>query len=245
MLSKADWSGLRNLIAVNAIMSNRITEITATGNPAVFDTNLEKALKDYIIPFSSQTGITGINIFRLGLNLVNDEKRYSAGTGYSLYIGSTGTGYDTFLKAGTYRFCAEMLNGASYDLYYRKSDQEAQYIWKSGDNVTTAVFTLSQDGWYRFNFTSANPTNVGDCWISYGTDEIPYTPYVGTKFPVSWQTGAATEGTFNAITGELTVTAPEAGTYQLEPVLIETLNGANTILTDTNGTNTVKYLKRG
>ncbi len=40
-------------------------------------------------------------------------------------------------------------------------------------------------------------------------------------------------GTLNVTTGELTVTQPEAATYQLEPTVVPTVNGTTQIISDT------------
>ena len=64
-----------------------------------------------------------------------------------------------------------------------------------------------------------------------GTIDEEYAPYEESEYSVSWEdvAGAITDGQFNATTGELTVTAPTAGEYQLDPVEIKTAKGFNTI----------------
>ena len=143
--------------------------VTLTGGLVHFQTDVD-----------GLTQITGSgNITVAGKNLIDDSKRYQQAAGYSLYIGSTGTGYNIYLPAGTYRFTAEMRNNASYDLYYRKSDKEAEYIWHKESKVTTATFTIANAGMYRFNFTSAVKENVGPCCVSVAED-TGYEAYTGT-----------------------------------------------------------------
>ena len=143
-------------------------QVTESGSIVHFQT-------DMVAPIEI-TGSGDVTI--CGKNFIDDSKRYQQAAGYSLYIGATGTGYNIFLKAGTYRFTADMKNNASYDLYYRKSDGQAVIIWHKEDKVTTATFTLPADGMYRFNFTSATASNVGDCCVSLA-DDTGYETYNG------------------------------------------------------------------
>lgn len=142
------------------IVLNQPHSVTVSGSLVHFETD-----------FPGLMQITGSgNIWATGKNLIDDSKRYSAGIGYSLYIGATGTGYDIYLKAGTYRFSAQFLNGARYDLFYRRSDGNATNIWRADTGVSEATFTLSQGGWYRFNMTGVTPANVGNCMLSVAND---------------------------------------------------------------------------
>ena len=143
-------------------------QVTVSGSFVHFETDMAASL------IISGTG----NITIAGKNLIDDSKRYQQAAGYSLYIGATGTGYNIYLPAGTYRFTAEMYNNASYDLYYRKSDNEAKYIWHKGSKVTTAIFTLTESGLYRFNFTSPVKENVGPCCVS-AEEDTGYEAYTG------------------------------------------------------------------
>lgn len=150
------------------IILNQPHPVTLSGGLVHFETDF---------PGLMQVTGTG-DIHATGKNLIDDSKRYSAGVGYSLYIGSTGTGYDNYLKAGTYWLSIEFFNGVCYAMYYRRSGDSAVMLWSANSGTSSKTFTLLQDGLYRFNLMSATPSNVGNCILSVA-DDTGYESYNG------------------------------------------------------------------
>ena len=149
-------------------------KMTASGSVAHFNTDMAGQL----------TLVGSGNITVSGANLIDDTIRSAGRT--TVYIGAVDGSYNLYLKAGVYRFSAEMLNNADYSLYIRPSSGSTTVIWSAGNHTTTALVTLTQSGLYRINFYMANgltASDIGNCWLTYGTDAIGYEPYKGETLP--------------------------------------------------------------
>lgn len=190
-----DVMGLRRRLA-----SEPIYQVTETGTVIRYDNGVAAPLV-----------ITGSGtVVNCGSNMIDDSKRYTSSS--SVYVGNAGTGYTIPLRAGTYTFSCEFLNGAHYFAYVReKNASSAQVIWRDTDySVSSAAFTLEADGLYRFNLylaTGVNKNNVGRCWLNYGSTALPYEAYTGTKSETL--TGRRSVNGVNTIwsdTGDITVT---------------------------------------
>ena len=231
---------LKTLLMLKAASGNAtLVEDTATGNPLTFETDIAKPLKELSIPFTSESGITGLSIYRTGKNLYDNTfpslsaylyyRHYFVGN-FSNVTGSSNVplsqGYgNLFLLPG------KVSTGAS----------------TGSNNITDGVtHTVTPvDGWvtivYRNNY-GVNPADY-DIQIEPGESASEYATYSGEIIPVSFGE-TVNAGELDAMTGVLTVTSPESKTINLDPVSLSALVGDNVIWTDTNGTNTVKFLKK-
>ena len=158
-------------------------------------------------PYSNEcpiTGRTGVTVERTGKNLLSDGTVYKNGNQYT--VGATSTReYPFFLKAGTYT--ASNAGTASY-MYWQLKDTSLNNIIHNA-STTVGTFTLSQDGWYRFWFYTADAdpsfTNIQ---LEVGSTASDYSAYSGASYPATWQSEAGTVygGTVDLVSGELTVT---------------------------------------
>ena len=223
-------------------------EKTATGNPASFSTDVEKALTDLTIAFTDANGATGMNIWHSGKNLANvtiEQGTINGSTGEDSPDNSRiRTKEFIFIKAGNYSISASGVGQVVWCRY----DKAKTFVTSNGFYDLPKKFSMAADGYVRFIFRKSSnnervyPEDISNVQLEIG-DASAYEAYHGETYPVTW-TDAVTAGSFDAVTGVLTETAPESKTVELDPVSIQTFNGDNVIQTDTSGTNTVKYLKK-
>ena len=217
-------------------------EHTIINNPATFTTDLAKPLLRFVIPFTSESGLTGLNIYRTGKNIYDGQfPSLSSNIYYRHYF----VGYATVTGSSNVPLSAQ-----GYGNIFLLPGKVNSGVSTGGNNITNGVSRTVNpvDGWvtvaYRNNY-DVNPADY-NVQIEVGATASAYEPFSGTIIPVSWQTeaGAVNEGELDALTGVLTVTSPESKTVQLDPVTLSTLVGENVIWTDTNGDNTITYLKK-
>lgn len=236
-------SGLKRLIAVKAAASGAgtLTEYTATGNPATFTTNAARALKKLEAPFTPKqagsgdpapdnmreiTGFDGVTVTR------NGETVAAAAFGETVYGGTAD------IVAGT------LFVEWAYKEYVGAEDED--WNVESGSNF----YIMTPSAWKR---------------NTQGTSELVCNMVVSSTSVISGKCRITNSGNLNVHIGSLidvstvaafrewlaehplqvacVLTAPQ--TVTLTPKEIETLVGENVITTDTNGINTIKYLKRG
>lgn len=253
---------LKKLILWKAAVGSPLYEHTINNNPAVFTTEVAKPLKGLSIPFTSETGITGLTIYRTGKNLFDQQKYADAAeykNRYNYYFYTN----PIILKPNTkYTITPDEIKNVGSGLYLvlyivSGSDPTAFsgssiYPVYNGATSYNRNFTTGETGVIRLGVSDTQPQEKLDAimsvnWqIEFGETGSAIEPYTGTTIPVSWQTEAGTVygGTLDALTGVLTVTSPESKTVQLDPVTLSTLIGDNVIWTDTNGDNTIIYLSK-
>lgn len=129
-------------------------------------------------------------------------------------------------------------------------DKDWNYLSTSSSffNGSPVTITIPDSASYAvivFRSTVGTPYTYSNVQFEVGETATDYVQYAGTTYPVTFPAGAGsvTAGSFDAVTGVLTTTSPAAGTYQLSPLVVQTLIGTNTVWSDTNGTNSITYLK--
>lgn len=203
-LAESTTNGITIYVTSGTVCNNKVFTpmccLSTASNPTTF------APYSNICPISS---FTGCNVRRTGKNLIDDSIKYrqSAAT---VAIGNE-YAYTIVLKAGTYTFSVEFLNGAYAGAYIReKNGTSNTAIWTSTSMRTSASFTLASDGLYRIWLNNSNglsASNIGRCQLEYGSTATVYEAYAGTVVPISWQSEAGTiyGGTLDVTTGVLTV----------------------------------------
>lgn len=230
-------------------------EHTIINNPATFTTDMAKPLRKLLIPFTPVqsgsgdpsptnirpiTGWTGLNIYQSGENTSNPE--------------TTAVSWST--EAGTvYGGTLDALTGVLTVTHIQKAFKKSDY----GPETAGTAIPYRQTGGNTkdiapisgINWTQAKKTQIMNCArIANPYSETQYGNYVGVVF---WQTST---GTVFRISAPLYDALSESDeiiycyelatpqTVQLDPVTLSTLVGDNVIWTDTNGDNTIVYLKK-
>ena len=240
-------------------------ERTIINNPAVFTTEVAKPLKGLSITFTSESGLTGLNISRTGKNLLNaiaaniipfesaGYDNYTLSDGTVHITGQTLFGFKVPVEPGIdYRWSFVIDSGVTVEAFdysaepdkIRNSDHVCHY--QSNKSEGTISVPVGSTWIALAVLTTKADVTISDIQIEVGTTTTAYEPYTGTIIPVSWQTEAGTVygGTLDALTGVLTVTSPESKTVQLAPISLSTLIWKNVIWTDTNSVNTIVYLSK-
>lgn len=238
--------------AIQAKASGSLTENTVTGNPAAFTTDVAKALTGLTIPFTpiqagsgdpsptnvrAISGFTGVNVYHSGEDTSEyDTYAVTFPSGQTIYGGTLDavTGVLTVNRAaytedGTTADRWNLSASSGYNRFYiaysvlgekPKYDSTANllvnYMKSSGGAAAAWSAFIGSTG----NFLCYVPQDViadKDAWAAYVTEH-----------PL-----------------QIVYELDEPFTIQLDPVTIQTLIGNNTVWTDTNGTNTVKYLSKG
>ena len=260
MLAKQDWSGLRKLITAKALIGDLpdINEYTATGNPAEFTTNVIRPLQSFEIPFSPvQSGS--------GDPSPSNVRPISGWPGVTV----TANG-QTILVA--WESVAGVVYGGTVDLVTGVMTVTQKLYTLCGADSEGWTYLGTSLGRYRFY--SEGGANGATSGIDYGagkTSVVAADHLVaaqnGTSASCSAYSGNSTTGgtegdnvvvgvTFASTAAELKAYFAEhplhiigilktPQTIQLSPIEIKTIIGQNSISTNTNGTNTIKYLKRG
>lgn len=168
-------------------------------------------------------GLTGINIYRSGKNLV----QFSNQQGPS---GAFYNGYSGWLTNGSWRIPDASIK-YTYSVYIdnrNASESSRAKIWFFGADGTTSAgivegtqITAGAEGWSIVSFgNNANlyfaafglGLQAGGIatkgMVEIGESRTDYEPYSGTTIPISWQTKAGTVygGSLDVLTGVLTVT---------------------------------------
>ena len=232
-----------------------LQEFTATGNPATFLTNIAKPLAGLLIPFSPVqtgtgdpapdnvrpiTGWTGLNIYHSGEDTSNPD------TIPVSWQTEAGTVYGGMLDA---------LTGVLTVTHYLFTiDKTTYFVFGQGFNSNyRAVYYLPENGKIQ-QFSNCNMFR----FRAYNNAAMYY-PDKGkiSAYPADSETDRAVFGLPDGITNEnewrsyietngniqIAYELAEPFTVQLDPATLSTLIGENVVWTDTNGTNTIKYLK--
>lgn len=161
------------------------------------------------------TGHTGVNVSRTGRNLIDGSKKAKAGA--SIYIGVTEASKPfATLPAGTYTVSVTMAGTLARNLYMKDFDTNTYitgfpaYIGYTDGSPAVKTFTLSKSTklmFWSYNTSFQSVDDILTVKIEPGSQATAYTPYVGTVYPITWETAAGTVygGTLDVLTGTLTV----------------------------------------
>ena len=234
------------LVAASGANDVPTVEATASGNPATFTTDVKKALAGLTIPFTPiQTGsgdpapdnIRDI-LGRTGIRISYSGSDTSNPAFVDVSFGNAGTVYGGTLDAITGVLTVSWVL-ASAKWGTMASSYSSETVIQRILMINTQVPVAGETG------ANTCLCNVGKFAWKSQTYEPPhfYTGYSNT-----YQTYVAyvylPVGTDDDLTVSLVAPLTEPYTVQLDPVTIETLIGENNIWTDTNGSNTVTYLKK-
>ena len=220
-----------------------LVEYTVTGNPATFTTDVARALTAFTIPFTPIqsgsgdpspdnvrpiTGITGLNVYRSGADTSNP-------TTYSVsFPAEAGTVYGGELDTvtGVLTVNWQLLDttwGAGIAPSVRGDNTRKRFLLGSAIAQQTETDSSKQKcniARYRRAFTD----DIVHFYCSFG-DKCAY-----VFLP---------NNTDDSTVIQVAVALATPVTYQLTPLVVETLKtGTNNIWTDTNGTNSITYLKK-
>lgn len=228
-----DFLSMDSLLFLAGASGSKLVEYTATGNPATFNTNVSKPLRQLLIPFTpvqsgtgdpspenvrSITGWTGINVTSNGTTI---PITFPAEVG-TVYGGSLDvvTGVLTVNRAvfvPTFTESGWTKTGASN--WWRNSSSKK----RGADTAICSHFTVT-------TYTSSDRIQLNNT----GFEEISSLQ--------EYQQEQMTAGTPITIVRILA----EPLVYQLSDLSVPvTLIGDNVIWSDTNDENTVLYLKKG
>lgn len=222
-------------------------EATATGNPATFTTDVRKALTGLIVPFTPIqsgsgaaspnnvrpiTGITGITVYHSGSNTRNPTIHtitFQAETG-TVYGGTL----DAVAGVLTIEWGIETYDGSVDESWSVESDEnfyimtDSKYVRNTNN---TSLICNYADSYESVTVGNCKITNSGNFNIRIGS-------LIGiTKVPAfrEWLAEHNVQMVCKLQTPIM---------MSIDPIIIKTLSGENNLWTDTNGTNTVKYLKK-
>lgn len=165
------------------------------------------------------SGWTGAKVTRCGKNWIDDTKR-TVVTDTTVYIGTTGVGYDTFLKAGAYTISCDFED--NYGMFYKKStDTTNLTLWNSGTAIRQATFTIKEDGSFRFGVYrniasgSVDANKIKTVQVELGSTATAYEPYQGETYDITFPSEAGTVygGSLDVTTGMLTVDRAQIASY--------------------------------
>lgn len=248
-------TGLKRLIFAHAAAGELppINEYTVTGNPAEFSTNLARSLQSFEIPFSPVqsgsgdpspsnirpiSGWAGLTI-NANNNLIMVEWQSVAGVVYGGTVDLvTGVMTVTWLTVdlGTIDWTLANNTTVRQAWLYNKLDEINMKQIESNQLVSSAISTVfktvsASSSWYP-NYLIQNAPAAG----APGRITVTFEP--GT-----YASGDEVKNALDGIPMAYELETPQ--TVQLSPAEIKTIIGQNSIGTNTNGTNTIKYLKRG
>lgn len=257
-----EWTALRRLMFVKAASGETLVEQTATGNPVTFETNVSKPLKSLTIPWTPTQSGTG--------DPSPDNVRPISGiTGLTIYHSGADTSNPTSYPV-TFPAEAGTVYGGTLDAV----SGVLEVWWNSFDLGTLRWDVKNNGNVYYFNgilpSSIYNNMRRPDAEISLNT----YPPYfMSDRFKIAsgssihsgtsgdnaigmdWFTQVrlrcdayehdadAFKTAMNGVILYYELATPQ--TIQLDPITIQTIIGDNTVWSDTNGTNEVKYLKKG
>ena len=256
--SKNNWSMLKKIILAKAVQGNNsgtLVEETATGNPAVFQTNVKKALTKFDIPFTPAqagsgdqspsnpraiSGLTGILISISGEDTSNPE------TIGVIFPAEAGTVYGGKLDAVTGMLKVEWTLIDLSEVAWKYSSPQQRFYKDGFNNIVLPADQSSNPEilcnlylptiWRNLATSTIKDTIIGGI-VSSGSYNLSIRDKEFTD-PALFKKYLSDN---NAVMSAKLVTPV---TYQLSPVVIETIIGTNTIWSDTNGQNTIKYQKK-
>ena len=241
---------LRRLIAARAMTGElpEISEYTATGNPATFTTNLARALTKFeipLLPVQSGSGDPSPDNVRPISGWPGVTVTANGQTALVVWESVAGVVYGgtVDLVTGVMTVTHFCIDGSKPDLIVTRDSLSSTavvgQIGFSGNNFPTAYSNSSFiSNRFSVNIASGIPGRIvyngGVLWFvmprsDFGDD-------TGMTAIKQWLADHPTIWIYKMTTSQ---------TVQLTPVEIKSVVGQNSIATNTAGTNTIKYLKRG
>lgn len=233
---------------------------TASGSAvAITDGADDVPVKDLTITISDANGVDECTVTKCGKNL-SDLSASTLSQNQNCTITYTDTGV-TVNATGTYArvaYAIPVKAGETYTIGFAgKSTGDYNQIritsslWNyeygllvpsSTSASYTATFTATTDIVYVIFYVTSSATSgtmtITDFQLELGTTATDFEAYTTpTTYTIDLGT-TVTAGTLDVTTGKLTVTAPTAGTYSLDPVEVTTLKGNNTIWADCGSVST-------
>ena len=165
------------------------------------------------------TGWTGAKVTRTGKNWLDDTKR-TVVTDTTVYVGTSGVGYGTFLQAGTYTISCDFED--NYGMFYKKStDTTNRTLWNSGTAIRQATFTIEEASSFRFwvyrNVASGgvDANKIKTVQVELGSTATDYEPYRSNTYNITFSAEAGTVygGSLDVTTGVLTVDRAQIASY--------------------------------
>ena len=209
-------------LAVMSGANHRLIEALTTGNPAVFDTDVEKPLKSFVVPFTpvqagsgdpsptnvrAISGFTGITGYRTGRNIFNKATGYGLTEKNFTVARNSGQGVPIRLKKGvSYTFSTKNGQGVS-EISIKEPFGSGMYAVRYGYSYLTYTPTEDIDISFNFYWSAGRPETEDDIMLVVGDEPAEYAPYVGTSFQIAFPNSETIYGgSFDATTGVLTVT---------------------------------------
>lgn len=248
MLLKPEWSGLKNLLAVKAATGElpELTEYTATGNPATFETNQSRLLTSFEIPFMPIQEGSGDPSPDNVRPIIGWAGITITANGQTIMVlldahGGTVYGGTVDLVTGVMTVTWSTVDLGSLDWVFYDNSARRQ-MWHY-DLLPIKPTESRQDPYH--GICSQFATVIGAAtWQPYnigtvGADSKTYISFPSSAYSTTDEVQAA------LLDIPLVYELNEPYTVQLTPVEIKTIIGQNSISASNNGTNTIKYLKRG
>ena len=231
---------VRKLLTLHALSGETLVEETATpGNPCTFETDVAKPLKKLVIPFADENGITGFSLHHAGKNIFDGQfPNISEGLIYyrKYFVGDSKVIASTNFPQTNY--------GAIFVLPGDVGTGASTGTNNINENITRVVTPVNGYITIAYRIQENKDPRDYHVQIEYGQTASTYEAYDGHTYNFTW-TDSATAGSYNAFTGELTITSPESKTVALEPISVTALVGDNVLWSDANGNLEVKYMKKG
>ena len=242
-------TGLEKLLRWHSMRGGISTqEATATGNPATFETTLARPLVSCVVPFTPMQsgsgtpspsnnrpfiGLSGLTVRRSAQSTDNPDVfpilwADKAGTLYGGYVdvisGTLIQEFDSVVFDGSSDENWSVENGNNFyvmtpSTFVRNTTSTSLYcnLAQSHLSLVSGLCKISNSGNFNINIGAIiNVHTVNDFRAWLAVNNV-----------------------------QIVCQLQNSVAYQLDPKTIRTLSGTNVVWTDTNGTNTVKYLKKG
>lgn len=235
---REDWSTLRKLMFQHMAGGCALSEYEITGNPVAFNTNVQKPLSVFTIPFLPVQSGTGDPS-------PENIQTISGLAGFTAYRGADQTDYDSYpvtFPETIYGGTLDAVNGV-----LTVTHMNFITTWGAGTNKAVLgeyerrKYTLPQTNTQASNIQGSRYCNVAKWWWDYDTDGVSHFYIGGNSAYVILPVGTSDSQEIQ-IVGELATPYEIPLSDVSVPV---TLKGDNTIWTNTNGSNTIKYKKKG
>jgi len=260
------------ITAIKADLGNIYPAGTASGNVASFADGSEMSLDSLIVSIDSESGCTGVTVWRTGKNLFNVSEIISQNSGHneppyiehgyikfkngnSAKVGFQWAGLSIPCPvkfSGTFKNFSEVTNALKMTFQFDDGTTASPQIVANVQAGATAAFsmTIGSDGQRITSIENAWTSgvlvglNVSDTQLEFGSQKTSFEAYNGQAFTKDWtnNVGAVHTGSVDLINGTLTVTDGIATTYQLGATDVKSLLGNNNIWSNA-GFVTVLYRK--
>lgn len=206
LVMNEEWSLLKKLMMLKVAggSAGQLVEYTVTGNPATFETNVSKNLKQLLIPFEPVQDLHGQDAPYPpggGANKWDEEWEvgsYNTSNGNPLFSDTQIRSKNLFPVTPSVQYRVVVDSGAMWAFFYDSNqtlltDLTIEGVSKSGNAfaVSGKVFTMPSSASYmKFYMTAAyGATYQNDIAVNYPSTVTTYSPY-SNLCPISGWTGA-------------------------------------------------------